>query len=70
MKIYDENDAALREEGLSSELIYDGKIVHLYRDEVRLPDGKTATREVIRHVGAVCVVPLTESETEDIVEPS
>ena len=62
MKFYEENDAALREQGISSELIYDGKIVHLYRDEVRLPDGNTATREVIRHVGAVCVVPLTEDD--------
>ena len=60
MKLYEDNDASLCEQGLSSELIYDGKIVHLYRDEVRLPNGKTALREVIRHVGAVCVVPLTE----------
>ncbi|MBQ2718795.1 MAG: NUDIX hydrolase [Clostridia bacterium] len=62
-EIYDNAaaDAALREEPLRSELIYDGKIVHLYRDDVRLPNGEEALREVIRHVGAVCVVPLTDA---------
>jgi ADP-ribose pyrophosphatase len=58
---FDAADAALVESKLTSELVYDGKIVHLYRDDVRLPDGNTALREVIRHVGAVCVVPLTEA---------
>ena len=57
---FDAADAALVESKLTSELVYDGKIVHLYRDDVRLPDGNTALREVIRHVGAVCVVPLTD----------
>lgn len=60
MRFDSEKDEALREVGLSSELIYDGVIVHLYRDDIRLPDGKPGVREVIRHVGAVCVVPLTD----------
>lgn len=46
------------EKKLSGELIYDGIIVHLYKDEIALPDGKHATREVIRHQGAVCVAAL------------
>ena len=50
----------LIEEPVSSEEIYRGKIVHLFKDTVRLPNGKLATREVMRHPGAVCVVPLTE----------
>ena len=53
-------DAALVEEPISSEEIFNGKIVHLFRDTVRLPNGKPATREVIRHVGAAAVVPLTD----------
>lgn len=52
--------AALAEEKLTSELIYDGKVVHLYRDTVRLPNGHEAVREVVRHIGAVCVIPLFE----------
>lgn len=53
-------DAGLVEEPISSEEIFNGKIVHLFRDIVRLPNGKPATREVIRHVGAAAVVPLTD----------
>ena len=50
----------LTETVVVSEEIYKGKVVHLFRDTVRLPNGREATREVIRHNGAVCVVPLTE----------
>jgi ADP-ribose pyrophosphatase len=53
-------DAGLVEEPISSEEIFNGKIVHLFRDTLRLPNGKPATREVIRHVGAAAVVPLTD----------
>lgn len=57
----------LREETLSSEDIFDGVILHVKRDRIRLPNGDTSTREVIRHVGAVCVIPVTE-KNEVIVE--
>ena len=53
-------DQDLIEAPVSSEEIYHGKIVHLFRDTVRLPNGKSAIREVMRHPGAVCIVPLTE----------
>jgi ADP-ribose pyrophosphatase len=53
------NDTHLIESPLASELIYDSKIVHLSKETVTLPNGQPAIREVIRHVGAVCVVPLT-----------
>ena len=42
--------------------IFDGKILHLYDDTVLLPNGKTASREYIRHQGAVCVVPLDSQD--------
>lgn len=50
----------LREDRVSSQEIYDGAIVHLYKDTVTLPNGKPAFREVIRHIGAVAVVPVTD----------
>ena len=50
----------LRERQTASELIFDGKILHLYRDDIALPDGNPAERELIRHVGAVCVIPVTD----------
>ncbi len=48
------------EKTLSSELLFDGKVVHLYKDDIELPDGRTSIREYVRHIGAVCVVPLTD----------
>jgi len=48
----------LAENILSSELLYDGRIVHLYKETVRLPNGETAAREVIKHAGAVAIVPI------------
>ena len=50
----------LDEKTLTSEEIFDGQVVHLYKDSVMLPNGKDATREVIRHVGAVAIVPMTD----------
>ena len=55
-----QRDQDLIEEMVSSEEIYSGKIVHLYRDTVRLPNGRQAIREVMRHAGAAAVVPLTD----------
>ena len=50
----------LFEKKISSKQIFDGKVVKLFVDEVELPDGQIATREIVRHPGAVCVVPLTD----------
>ncbi len=43
---------------LETQTIYEGRVVNLYLETVQLPDGKTAIREVIRHGGAVAVIPL------------
>ena len=51
----------LTEVELSSEAKYDGDLLHIRRDTVRLPNGKTATREYNIHYGAVCVIPLLEN---------
>ena len=50
----------LAEKQASSEDIFDGAILHVKRDTVTLSNGSTAVREVIRHIGAVCVIPVTE----------
>lgn len=47
--------------------MYEGRLLHVHRDEVRLPDGNTSVREYIRHPGAVVVLPLTD-EGELILE--
>ena len=53
------NEANLIETQLNSRDIFEGKILHVKLDTVQLPNGAEATREIIRHVGAVCVLPLT-----------
>ena len=55
-----ENDR-LREIKTASEEIFDGVILHVQRDTVWLPNGNSAVREVIRHIGAVCVIPVLEN---------
>ena len=47
------------EKQIASEEIFRGRIVHLVRDTVVLPDGKEATREIVHHPGAVAVVAVT-----------
>ncbi|MBQ9796953.1 MAG: NUDIX hydrolase [Clostridia bacterium] len=46
----------------SSELIFDGKVLHVYVDQINLPNGARGFREYIRHIGAVAVLPLTEND--------
>jgi ADP-ribose pyrophosphatase len=53
-------DAQLREHTLASEQVYLGHFLDVRRDQVRLPDGATATREYIVHPGAVMIVPLLD----------
>lgn len=54
-------NARLREVKTGSEEILNGVILHVQRDTVRLPNGNETVREVIRHIGAVCVIPLLEN---------
>lgn len=50
----------LEEKRLSGEQKFDGKVVKLFVDQVELEDGSKAVREVIKHSGGVCVVPINE----------
>ena len=50
----------LEETQLSRKTIYDGKVLRVVCDEVLLPDGVQSVREFCIHVGAVCVVPVTD----------
>ena len=45
---------------VASETVYVGKIIALRADEVRMPGGGTARREVVEHFGAVAVVALDD----------
>lgn len=53
-------DAHLRETGLGGQTLLSGGFLEVRRDIVRLPDGATASREYIRHPGAVAVIPILD----------
>lgn len=54
-------DEDLRETKLSSSLIYDGRLLKVYKDKISLPSGKESTREYILHFGASAIVPLLDN---------
>ncbi len=55
-------DSMLEETAIGTERIFEGKMINLRVDTVRLPNGETATREVIEHPGAVAVIALTDKD--------
>ena len=48
----------LTEVTLSSETVFDGKLLHVLRDNARLPNGNESMREFIVHPGAVIIIPV------------
>ncbi|MGN8647131.1 NUDIX hydrolase [Gracilibacillus sp. HCP3S3_G5_1] len=40
--------------------IFDGKVISVQVDDVTLPNGKTSKREIVKHPGAVAIIPITE----------
>ena len=46
------------EKTLSSEEIYNGRIIHVRKDTIELPDGSRSLREVVDHPGGVTVIPV------------
>jgi 8-oxo-dGTP pyrophosphatase MutT (NUDIX family) len=49
------------EQRISSERVFDGRLVSVRVDAVQLPSGREATREVVEHPGAVAILPVTEA---------
>ena len=50
------------EKQISSETVYDGKIIHVHKDMVELDDGRNAYREVVVHNGGVCIALKNEGK--------
>ena len=48
----------MEEETLSSKIAFNGEILNVRVDEIRLPGGRKSTREIIEHSDAVAVVPI------------
>lgn len=51
------------EKTLNSQMVYDGKIVKVYRDNVELADGHKSFREVVRHSGGVVIAAFRDENT-------
>ena len=47
---------------LARQTVYEGKILHVHRDTVLLPNGAEAIREVAEHPGGVAIVAIDESD--------
>lgn len=55
------------EETIETKPVFQGRIISLQVDTVRLPDGGEATREIIRHPGAVAVIALLDGGRQMLV---
>lgn len=55
------------EKCIRKRLIHKGRAINFFADTVRLPNGKTATREYVDHPGAVAIVPFLDSKTVVLV---
>jgi ADP-ribose pyrophosphatase len=47
---------------LSSETVFEGPIISLYRDRVAMPGGGDSVRDIVRHPGAVAIVAVDDRE--------
>ncbi|MDO5022769.1 MAG: NUDIX hydrolase [Eubacteriales bacterium] len=54
------DDKQLKETFISGEDIYKGAIMHVQKWQVKLPDGRTAAREIVLHHGAAAIVPIDD----------
>jgi len=55
-----DKESDFTEEELSSTPVFRGVLLQVYQDEVRLPDGRTAVREYVKHPGAAMMVALLD----------
>ena len=61
------NDTVHFEKTLSSETLFEGRVITLTKDTALLENGKTATREVVHHHGGACILPYFADGTICIV---
>jgi ADP-ribose pyrophosphatase len=57
------SESDFTETTLTTRRVYEGNLLKVNEDTVRLPDGKTARREWVKHPGAVIMIPLLDDAT-------
>jgi len=60
-KFHQHDHKDLTETRVTCEPVYDGTLLHVRRDVVRLPNGNSAVREYVEHPGAVAIIPILNS---------
>jgi ADP-ribose pyrophosphatase len=55
------DEANFIEETLASEQVFDGKLLKVFSDKVRLPDGYESVREYVKHPGAVVIIAVLDN---------
>jgi len=45
----------MEEKTLERESVFEGKVIHVYRDTAQMPDGSKALRELVKHPGGVAI---------------
>ena len=58
----------LQENILNEKLVYSGDFLELYNIDVKLPDGKKHSRDIIKHPGAAAIVAFLDKENIILVE--
>lgn len=56
------------EKTIQSKEIFSGKIIDLFVEQVELHNGEQATREIIKHSGAVAIIAITDDDKLVMVE--
>lgn len=51
-----------KEKQIKSDLIYNGKVVKLYVDDVKCPNNNLSKREIIKHNGGVCILAIIDNK--------
>ena len=58
----------LKEEQLSSNIIYEGKILTFIKDNIRLSNGRESIREVVLHKGGVTIIPMVDQHNVVLIK--
>ena len=55
------DDMPLAERQIDSTNVFDGRLLHVYKDNIVLPNGSRSTREYVKHLGASAVVAVDDN---------
>ncbi len=50
------------EKTINSQLVFEGRVVKLYKDKIELPTGRESFREVVKHSGGVVILAIKDDK--------